>query len=66
MRIREEIFRVDLEPRGGRGAGRHLGQVREPQPDAGATSAGAERCRSGGRVHRHAFGFMLPITMRSQ
>ena len=68
VRIREEIFRDELRATRPRGAGRHLGQMRQPQADAGAASVGAllRDLGNGGARHGQAFGFRLPLTMRSQ
>ena len=35
VRIRQKVLRMDLEPSDGGTRGHHLGQVRQPQPDAG-------------------------------
>jgi hypothetical protein len=67
VRICQEVFGVSLEPRSARGAGRHLGEMRQTQADTRWQSVDCILARHGSRPrHVHAFGFKLPATIRSQ
>ena len=67
MRYAEKVFGMRFEPSCARGAGRHLREMRQAQADAGRQRVVHALARDGSRArHVYAFGFKLPLTMRSQ